>query len=160
MGKTFKYGYSGHSFRQLERHAEAKVGDRRKARRALKDSFRAELDDMDYILCNKFYSEKSGYSQSRASLYNHNSTASWNKLNANIVWEVHDEKLIGDTGENTVTIENHPYYSNHGNNFAYNIQHGRISKDRDLIGKKQLKRRNEIGKMSLMNRYDEFDYEN
>lgn len=160
MGKTFKYGYSGHSFRSLERHAEAKTGDRRKARRALKDSFRAEINEMDYSTCNKFTTSKSGYSESHACLYNPNSTASWNKLNANIVWEEYADKLIGNTGENIVTIENHPYYAN-SNNFAYNIHHGSISKYHDRIGKKQLNRRNEIGKASLVNRYDdEICYDN
>lgn len=156
MGKTFKYGYAGHSFRSLERHAEAKVGDRRKVRRALKDCSRAEIDEMDYVTCNKFDPSRSGYCTGNPNTYLPNSTASWDKSNANIVWEENDTELIGNTGNHTIVFTKQPYYGTHTDNIAYNIASGSISKYHDLVGKKQLKRRNEIGKTSLLNRNDQY----
>jgi hypothetical protein len=151
MGKTFKYGYSGNSFRSLDRHAEQKVGDRRKIRRALNDLTRAEINDIDYTICKKFNPQI--YSnQKYPRTFRPNATASWNKLNANIEWKEQDGNLVGETDESVTTIVSHSYAMS-TNNYSYNISlYGHFLKDNDRIGKKQLKRRNEIGKASLINR--------
>lgn len=152
MGKTFKYGYSGHSLNSLERHADAKVGDIRRVRRSLKDNTRAEINENDYSNCHKFEPSKNGYSESYPRSYKPNATASWYKSNANIVWEERDKELIGDTGTNTTILITTCYNYWHDDFKSHNISRGYFLKDKDLIGKKQLKRRNEIGKISLLNR--------
>ncbi len=114
MGKTFKYGYSGNSFRSLERHAEQKINDRRKVRRMLKDTTRAEINNQTSSTSKKFDLCNSTYRHPY--LYKPNAIASWGNLN-----------------------------------FAYK-SNGSINTYLECIGKKQLKRRGEIGKKSLLNR--------
>jgi hypothetical protein len=153
MGKTFKYGYSGHSFRSLERHAEEKINDRRRERRALKNRTEIDILDIDYVNCKKFDPSKNHTNTGR--IGGHNSTASWNKINANMEWEDNDNELIGTTENgNSITIV-HNLYRSDDTNTSYNVSRGSFIEYKDKIGKKQLKRRDEIGKIGLINRHDD-----
>ncbi len=163
MGKTFKYGYRGNSFRILERHAEEKINGRRRKRRILKDNTRAEITDVgcgNYNKCNR--SDSYNYHKNTAIIGGYDSTALWNKSNANMTWENGTSSSSSKTGEfdeligttengYSITFIRGMYGEWSGANYPYsdNISNGRFLKGKDRIGKKQLERRDEIGKAGL-----------
>jgi hypothetical protein len=150
MGKTFKYGYVGRSFRNIDRHAEQKVGHRRSERRAFKSFITDEINEI-YYNCNKFETNCNvPYNFGR--ITKPNATGNWYNSNSNIEWKIEDDKLIGDTGVNITNVG----HVSDNKDYAYNVVRSNIDKTLDRIGKKQLKRRNEIGKKSIINRHDDY----
>lgn len=157
MGKTFKYAYQGNSFRCIQRHAEQKVGNRRKERRALKDFTRLEMFEEENTHVKKLNANTKHDNLSYPGGYN--STATWNNSNTNVDWV--EDKINNDGNwkgmwsnsnefPDLILISNADRYGY--NNVAYNIHRNHFDPHNDKIGKKQLSRRGEIGRMKLKQR--------
>lgn len=157
MGKTFKYAYHGNNFRSIPRHAEEKIGDRRKERRALKDFTRLEiLEETTYV--KKLNPTKDHRNISYPRKYD--STALWDNTNANVTWvEENNNDRNSDCCKGTWSNYNKSaditlmlVDKSSENNVAYNIKRNSFDQHIDKIGKKQLSRRGEIGRMKLKHR--------
>lgn len=155
MGKTFKYTYHKNSNNKIKNCSDQKTSERRKIRRELKSNTLAEINDVDFSQSSKYDTSRHG--KDKCYLHGLNSTSLWNNLNSNIEWKWEENfpkwSIIGDintTYQVTLLDSNNMYYK--PSNYSYYNNRTSIDTHAKLIGKKQLKRRNEIGKKSLLQR--------